>query len=305
VLPKIWLEGGGGNNQKESYEFAAYFFDKHCELSQAVVPYFFITGDEGFYPKIDTAHIKRFLNEDIKGKSVSTVDVFRRLMKKFNVFLLKKEYSDPDDEKEIYSQWVELIGKERILNIKKPKSCVDVVLGAISITSGVRDLEGYIKDLKDRDQNDERINEVAESLKLYAQMKEAKQVRVVYNRLNEIKEEATKLIESGDDREKTKYYQELKNLRRQLKTENIPERFICPIMKEMFLDPVTAADGNNYERKAFEVWVKKNKTSPLDDLKELADTNTKNNVALRKEIQAFNDNPKLFEPKEDKSCLIF
>ena len=302
VLPKIFLEGGGGNNQKESYEFAAYFYNNHCELSQAVMPFMFITGDEGFYPEIVSKYIKQFIGKDIKEKKINSLEVFKKTAKKFNVFLIKKEYSDPDDEKEIYDQWVNAVGKERILNIKKPKSCVDIILGAIAITSGARNLESYVKDLRERDQNEERITEVMDALKLYDDKLANKEIRIVYNRLNEIKEEAIKLINQSEDKEKTKYYEDLKVLKRSVK--NVSEKFICPIMNEIFLDPVTAADGNDYERKAFEVWLLKNKTSPIDDSVTLENTNTKNNVSLRKEIQAFNENPKIYAKKDKDSSFI-
>ena len=34
-------------------------------------------------------------------------------------------------------------------------------------------------------------------------------------------------------------------------------------MQEKFLDPVIAADGHSYERKAIEAWLETNHTSPL------------------------------------------
>jgi len=42
------------------------------------------------------------------------------------------------------------LGKERVLPLITPKACVDVMLGAIALTSGARDLDGYIKDMRDR-----------------------------------------------------------------------------------------------------------------------------------------------------------
>lgn len=51
-------------------------------------------------------------------------------------------------------QWSSALGRERILKITAPKACVDVILGAIAITSGARTLETYIKDMKDREQTE-------------------------------------------------------------------------------------------------------------------------------------------------------
>jgi len=309
VLPKIFLEGGGGHNQKESYELAAYFYDNFCLLESDVMPFMFITGDEGFFPSLEKSTITSFLGS-VEGleKTQNSSKIFWELQKKFNLFLLKKEYSDPDDELEIYTQWAAAIGKERILTIKKPKSCVDTILGAIAITSGKRDLDGYMNDLRERDQNEERMKEVYEALKLYDTKVKTKEVKIVYNKSNEIKDEVLKIIAEGEDREKVKYYDELRALNRKMRKGQIPEKFMCPIMKELFMEPVTASDGRDYERKALEIWLKNNKTSPVDESRELSDTTLKGNIPLRKEVRAFVENPPKAEEKKkekDGGCLIF
>lgn len=48
------------------------------------------------------------------------------------------------------------------------KACVDVILGAIALTSGARTLEGYLKDMENRGQEPERIEEVKNALEEYA-----------------------------------------------------------------------------------------------------------------------------------------
>ena len=41
-----------------------------------------------------------------------------------------------------------------------------------------------------------------------------------------------------------------------------PKDYVCPITLELMLDPVVAADGYTYERKAIEEWFENNRTSP-------------------------------------------
>lgn len=71
-------------------------------------------------------------------------------MTKFNVFLIHKAFCPRSQDAIIVEQWKNSIGKERILNIKTPKACIDVILGAIAITSGARTLETYVNDMIDR-----------------------------------------------------------------------------------------------------------------------------------------------------------
>jgi hypothetical protein len=42
----------------------------------------------------------------------------------------------------------------------------------------------------------------------------------------------------------------------------IRDEFLCPIMYQLFRDPVIAQDGHTYERTAIEKWLEKNSTSP-------------------------------------------
>jgi len=45
--------------------------------------------------------------------------------------------------------------------------------------------------------------------------------------------------------------------------DEVPEDFLCPITTTVMEDPVVAADGMTYERKAIEEWLARKKTSPL------------------------------------------
>jgi len=55
------LEGGGGGNNHESYELSAFFYLKNCNLQNAELPFFFVTGDEFFWETINASTIKKLL----------------------------------------------------------------------------------------------------------------------------------------------------------------------------------------------------------------------------------------------------
>ncbi|KAK7247679.1 ubiquitin-protein transferase, partial [Aureococcus anophagefferens] len=44
--------------------------------------------------------------------------------------------------------------------------------------------------------------------------------------------------------------------------DDAPEEFLCPISMEVMQDPVIAADGHTYERRAIEAWFERAQTSP-------------------------------------------
>ncbi|KAJ4950378.1 hypothetical protein NE237_027210 [Protea cynaroides] len=45
-----------------------------------------------------------------------------------------------------------------------------------------------------------------------------------------------------------------------------PQYFICPILRDVMNEPCVAADGYTYDRKAMELWLKDNDTSPMTNL---------------------------------------
>ncbi|KAL8160302.1 hypothetical protein V2J09_001839 [Rumex salicifolius] len=59
-----------------------------------------------------------------------------------------------------------------------------------------------------------------------------------------------------------------------------PSHFICPILKDVMDDPCVASDGYTYDRKAIEMWVQENDTSPTTNFP-LANKNLIPNFTLQ------------------------
>eukprot|EP00771_Trimastix_marina_P002773 gnl/Trimastix_PCT/393.p1 GENE.gnl/Trimastix_PCT/393~~gnl/Trimastix_PCT/393.p1 ORF type:complete len:286 (-),score=84.13 gnl/Trimastix_PCT/393:545-1402(-) len=162
-LGKLWLEGNGGGQSFESYELAAFYFAHRCDVSSAQSkPFLFMTGDEGFYD-VSANQVKGLLGVDIEA-DIPGKEIFRRLRERFHVYLLHKPYHRSDRDAAILRQWEEAIGAERVLHLERPKACVDIMLGAIALQSGSRSLDRYVVDLRERGQDDQRIDDVNRAL---------------------------------------------------------------------------------------------------------------------------------------------
>ena len=72
MISKMYLEGGGGGNQHESYDLAAYFYSTHVDLINPEIPFFFITGDEGFWETTSAQNIKKIFGQGIKSKEINS-----------------------------------------------------------------------------------------------------------------------------------------------------------------------------------------------------------------------------------------
>lgn len=323
LISKIYLEGGGGGGSEESYELSAYCYLNHCTLSFTELPFFFVTGDEHFYSHILPKWVKEVF--DVQEVKLNSKDIWKELCKKFNVFHLHKTYFQPDEDKEILNQWRIALGENRILDVSTPKACIDVMLGAIALVSGSRNLEEYCEDMKDRGQTEERVKEVRNALKgLTPEFLRDNTVRfggkefvkvekknIEKEKKQEIKKEEVKneeevqkpqpikkvkdegnIVELKKELSQVEHSEEEKVLKNRMNAlkglfkGKIPTEFFCPITQEILIDPVMVQDGNTYERKAIELWFQKHSTSPLTN-EVLISKNLLPNLALKKLIHDY------------------
>lgn len=292
LLSKLVLWKSGNGNEHESYELAAYFYDQNVDMINAELPFFFVTGDEGYFDEIQGKTLQTVFGKGIKQSSIPSKQVWQNLMQKYNVFHIHKRYTSANYEKKIRQQWTDLLGEERVLNIEHPKACVDIIMGAIALTAG-RTLESYINDMKTRGQTSERIEEVGSVLLKYSQklkdntiipvrvksiVMENPQIEnlnnVISNQqinqnssvneedIKEISELAEKLLLEDLDEDDLNLREKMKEIKKS-KGEQIPKEFMCPISKEICFDPVMTSDGLTFERKAIETWLESKEISPV------------------------------------------
>ncbi|KAL1021877.1 hypothetical protein UPYG_G00019200 [Umbra pygmaea] len=66
---------------------------------------------------------------------------------------------------------------------------------------------------------------------------------------------------------RSKVLRKLEELRAGCVCTGAPDEFLCPITRELMVDPVIAADGYSYEREAIQSWIAtKNRSSPMTNL---------------------------------------
>jgi len=177
-LQKLYLEGGGGDKHFESYEFTAYYYARLYDMQDAKTPIFLFTGDEAFRDRLPA----KSLQEHFGGQhtDVDAAVVFDELKQKFqrNVFLIHRFYRGYGLDKEIVAQWEDVLGKARVIKLKSDLAIADVTLGIFALAGGLRTLDEYIEDVKNRPlemegkkyepQSPERLAEVRTCLELFA-----------------------------------------------------------------------------------------------------------------------------------------
>ncbi len=165
-ITKIHLGGGSGpENRCEAYELPGYFYNYKVDFENCELPFFFLTCDEEYHGEIDKSYIESYLGVSVEMNTVKGKKIFQDLMKKYNLFVIKKPYNSKIEPHEC-DKWIDTVGKERVLVIENPKASIDLILGAIAVTNGFT-LEKYVEDMTIRGQTEERINQVRKSLSVY------------------------------------------------------------------------------------------------------------------------------------------
>lgn len=297
----LYLGGGMGPLVRhEAYEASAFFYSYMVDLENSELPFFFLTCDEDFYPEIASYRIKKKLGRDSAFDPIKGKKIFQDLQKKYNVFIIKKPYNDKQIESGEVEQWISAVGKERLLVIDNPKASIDLILGAIALTNG-RSIEDYLNDMKLRGQTQDRVDLVAESLKIYAAALQAGKVKVVRN--NAVGSEVSDKNENGNENSNLNkekellsnsendkqgrlkifyekfqgvnfsndvYLKELNANYEKVDREfrgKIPEELLCPLTNKLFVEPVKLNDGSIFEKEAIAKWFELFDMHPINEHK--------------------------------------
>lgn len=151
-LGKIWIEGGGGGQMRESYELAMYFMSRHtsidCFEKRREKGYLFLTGDEMPYDIVNRDQVKRIIGDDVE-EDISTKDIIDELSTKYDVFFIYiNSRSYAGSKNQILKHWENLL-PERVIDLENPEEVCEVIASTIAMCEGVADVDTAINNLKD------------------------------------------------------------------------------------------------------------------------------------------------------------
>lgn len=166
-ISKMYLEKGGGGQQCESYEMLAYFYANNVRFThpKADKPFFFLIGDEAPYPQLSAGQIEQHFGDRVQS-DIDTKKVFDKVRQKYHFKHLHVPYSSgsqPPVDQSIQREWKKTIDED-FIKVSEPKSVVDTILGIIAILNKARSLDEYKEDMRNREQTESRIKNVANAL---------------------------------------------------------------------------------------------------------------------------------------------
>lgn len=141
-LEKIYLEGGGGGNNYESYALAWYFAARHTSIDsfekRGKKGYLFTFGDEFPTPILPKEGIKRVLGDSIQ-ENLSMDDLLTEVSRQWEVFHIIVEQGDfckRTGMKNVLASWKEVLG-QRVIPLSDYTKLSEVVVSTIQVCEGV------------------------------------------------------------------------------------------------------------------------------------------------------------------------
>ena len=143
-LAKLWLEGGGGGQQTESYELAMYFMARKTSLDclekQA-------SGDtcSSSATKCPTATSNGRRWRDMFGDGhradIPVEEMVRELEAKYDTYFILPNLTSYYDDPKILGRWIGAAGPERD-PAGRPQGISELIAATIGMAEGVVDLDG-------------------------------------------------------------------------------------------------------------------------------------------------------------------
>ena len=169
VLSLMYLEGGGGGQQTESYELAMYYMARHtdidCYSKRGERGYLFLSGDELPYSHVKRSEVKRVIGDDLQ-EDIPTSEIMEELREKFEVFWILPNNTSYYDDPRIVEPLKKMFG-QNLLKLEDPLAVVELIAATIGVAEGF-DIHDVAAGLKDLGASDSAVRSTSTALSTYA-----------------------------------------------------------------------------------------------------------------------------------------
>lgn len=165
-LENMFLEGGGGGQQTESYELAMYFVARHTEIDcwtqRRHKGYMFIIGDEMAYSHVKKHEVQGLIADGLET-DIPVKDILRELQERYHVFYILPKAASYGGNAQILGFWRKLLG-QNVLELADPAAVCETIALTIGMFEGNIDLSTGADDLKEFGTADKTLSVVTTTL---------------------------------------------------------------------------------------------------------------------------------------------
>ena len=167
-LGRLWLEGKGGGQLRESYELAMYFFARHTSTDayekRGRKGYCFIVGDEMAYEDLPESRLQRIFGASLEGQTLTIRDVIKELKEKYHLYFIIPTHTYHGRDPSIHQYWRDLIGPENVLVLDDEGAICELVTMTIGSCEGKVDLDQAADDLLNAGASAQSVNAASAAL---------------------------------------------------------------------------------------------------------------------------------------------
>ena len=148
-LARLWLEGGGGGQQTESYELGMYFLARKtaidCYEKRGRRGYLFLIGDEMPYRYLKRKEVKAVIGDRLQA-DIPVEELVRELEVKYDTYFILPNLTSHYNDAKIHRRWVQLLG-QNVLRLDDPEGISELIASTIGLAEEAVDLDGVADDL--------------------------------------------------------------------------------------------------------------------------------------------------------------
>ena len=138
-LANLFLEGGGGGQDHESYEMMLWFFANHVHTDawkkRREKGFLFIIGDEAPYSTVRRDQAKKFLGVAPK-EDISLAEAARQAQEKWEVFCIRPGGTSHINNPRVHAAWTSVLPAERVIKAMDWQQIVPQIAATVSLLAG-------------------------------------------------------------------------------------------------------------------------------------------------------------------------
>lgn len=163
-LTNIYMEGGGGGNNYESYDLALYFLAR-CVKTDAWEKrqkkgYAFIIADESLPRVCKSSTLKKVFNID--SEDIPTAVLMQEVLERWELFLIVPEGTS-HYKSSLQNSWRDHLG-QRVLYLDDPQGVVEMIAATIGLSEEAADLDSVVNDIASTGASKSTVSAVSRAL---------------------------------------------------------------------------------------------------------------------------------------------
>jgi hypothetical protein len=147
-LTNLYLEGGGGGQQTESYELAMYFLARKAQMDcwekRKQKGFCFIIGDEMAYSRVKKSEVEEVIGDTLEA-DIPLGAIIADLRLRFDVYYVLPKLTSYYDDPKVQEFWTKHLG-QNFLRLEDPAAVCELIAATIGLESA--DLDAISGDLE-------------------------------------------------------------------------------------------------------------------------------------------------------------